>query len=102
MRNILFSVRFKTYRNGNLLNWDDFSAKINGAINEGRTTSFDVYFEPPMTKNLTDAWASSIEEMIKVKHNCKVDCLNNNITWGQGLYSDEIKEITYYFAFSID
>ena len=64
--------------------------------------NIDVYINPPMARENIEYWVRSIEKMIKSTHFCEVHYFANNTVFGSGLYSNEIKEITYYFSFFIE
>ena len=102
MKNIIISIKFTTSKHGNPLEWDIFCSKINEVINTGKGENIDVYINPPMARENIEYWVRSIEKMIKSTHFCEVHYFANNTVFGSGLYSNEIKEITYYFSFFIE
>ena len=102
MKDIVFSIKFTTSKQGNPIECDVLCSKINEVISEGKGANLDVFINPPMDKKMVENWVRSIKRMIKQKHWCEVHYFPYNIAFGPGVNSDELKEITCYFSYTID
>lgn len=102
MKDIVFSIKFTTSKQGNPIEWDVLCSKINEVISEGKGANLDVFINRPMDKTMVENWVRSIKRMIKQKHWCEIHYFPYNTVFGPGVYSDELKEITCYFSCAID